>query len=202
MKGFIDEEAFTRMNYDVVNLDKKKKVIEEWPELHEIESFRKWRVPFLDKIHRYVILMADSKSPLREAYIDLGDRKLEAAMYAGFDGVKNLPKDDVFGGGNKYVLAMIVDYQRYINDQLVTLLDTNEDIFYEFVEASREKILDGDLDQKEKLMAIERKAILSDKLDIIRKRIRDYREELHGDDDDVKEYATVRNTPESRAKNV
>lgn len=151
-----------------------------------------------DKMLRYVLMMYDMKSPLREYYPELDKRKQFAASLAGYD----LDKDDVTAlfdfkvkSGDEDIayeelLDLIVKYLKYQNNYVWSMIVSNEQAFYEFnkrvmipVEGQRDKDILQAVDIKNKLM---------DAQDVIVQRLQKYLRELTGEDEILEQSITKR----------
>lgn len=142
-----------------------------------------------DKQIRYVLLMYDQNSPLRNHYPDLSKRKEFAASIAGYD----LMKDDVTmlfdfkqkNDEDEYVpneelLAVIMKYLKYQNSWVWSMIVSNEQAFYEYnmrvmmpVEGNKDKDI---------LQAINIKTQIMTSQDEIYQRLQKYYKDLSGGD--------------------
>lgn len=151
-----------------------------------------------NRMLKYVLLMYDMNSPLREFYPELDKRKQFAASMAGYD----LDKDDVtalFDFKIKVdddevaydeLLNMIIKYLKYQNNYVWSMIVSNEQAFYEFnkrvmipVEGQRDKDILQAVDIKNKLM---------DAQDVIVQRLQKYLRELTGEDEALEQSITKR----------
>jgi hypothetical protein len=166
----------------------KKPMLVAYPKLKEIIGSGD------DRMIRYVILMYDVTSPLRQHYPDLSKRKEFAATLAGFD----LMKDDVVSlfefrlNDEPYepLLDMITTYLKYQNNWVWSMIVSNEQAFYEYnrrvmmpVEGNRDKDI---------LQAINIKTQIMVSQDDIYQRLQKYYRELSGGDDKLQEAITTR----------
>lgn len=166
----------------------KKPMLTAYPKLKEIIGSGD------DRMIRYVILMYDVTSPLRQHYPDLSKRKEFAATLAGFD----LMKDDVVSlfefrlNDEPYepLLDMITTYLKYQNNWVWSMIVSNEQAFYEYnrrvmmpVEGNRDKDI---------LQAINIKTQIMVSQDDIYQRLQKYYRELSGGDDKLQEAITTR----------
>ncbi len=166
----------------------KKPMLVAYPKLKEILGSGD------DRMIRYVILMYDVTSPLRQHYPDLSKRKEFAATLAGFD----LMKDDVVSlfefrlNDEPYepLLDMITTYLKYQNNWVWSMIVSNEQAFYEYnrrvmmpVEGNRDKDI---------LQAINIKTQIMVSQDDIYQRLQKYYRELSGGDDKLQESITTR----------
>jgi len=151
-----------------------------------------------DRMIRYVLLMYDMNSPLREYYPELEKRKQFAASTAGYD----LDKDDVTGLFDfkikveeeevvyEELLNLIVKYLKYQNNYVWSMIVGNEQAFYEFNKRVMIPV-DGTRD-KDILQAVDIKNKLMDAQDNIVQRLQRYLRELTGEDDKLEESITKR----------
>lgn len=191
-------KLFERMEF---NPTIKKSLAAEYPKLKQLLG------DFDDKMARYVILMYDHLSPLREHYPDLKKRKEFAASMAGYD----LNKDDVsclydfkIKEEDDYVpydelLDMILKYLRYQNNWIWSMIVSNEQAFYEYnrrvmmpVEGNRDKDI---------LQAINIKTQVMESQDQIYQRLQKYYREFSAGDTDLESEIAKRKkmSPESIA---
>ena len=151
-----------------------------------------------DKMLRYVLLMYDMHSPLREYYPEIFKRKQFAASIAGFD----LDKDDVTAlfdfkikDGDEEVpyeelLDLIIKYLKYQNNYVWSMIVGNEQAFYEFNKRVMLPV-DGNRD-KDILQAITIKTQIMTAQDEIVQRLQKYLRQLTGEDDQLEESITKR----------
>lgn len=196
----ISENDYLRMEF---NPTVKKAVTVVYPKLKQIVG------DVNDKMLRYVLLMYDQNSPLREYYPELGKRKNFAASIAGYD----LDKDDVtelfdFKTKNEedeYVpcdemLELIMKYLKYQNNWIWSMIVSNEQAFYEFNQRVMMPV-DGSRD-KDILQAINIKTQIMQSQDDIAQRLKKYIRELSGGDEQLEDSIIKRKrlSPESQAK--
>jgi DNA-binding protein Fis len=183
--GMIDEREYKRMEFDPTV---KKSLTAVYPKLKEIVGSGD------DKMLRYVILMYDVSSPLRQHYPELGKRKEFAASIAGYD----LMKDDVTSlfdfklNDEPYeeLIDMIMKYLKYQNNWVWTMIVSNEQAFFEYnkrvmmpVEGNRDKDI---------LQAINIKTQIMTSQDEIYQRLQKYYRDLSGGDDSLQDAITIR----------
>lgn len=181
----IDEREYKRMEFDPTV---KKSLTAVYPKLKEIVGSGD------DKMLRYVILMYDVSSPLRQHYPELGKRKEFAASIAGYD----LMKDDVTSlfdfklNDEPYeeLIDMIMKYLKYQNNWVWTMIVSNEQAFFEYnkrvmmpVEGNRDKDI---------LQAINIKTQIMTSQDEIYQRLQKYYRDLSGGDDSLQDAITIR----------
>lgn len=176
----IEEREYSRMEFNPVV---KKPLTVVYPKLKEIVG------SVDDKQIRYVLLMYDLNSPLRNHYPDLHKRKEFAASIAGYD----LMKDDVTTlfefkikneqdeyEPNEVLLGVIMKYLKYQNNWVWSMIVSNEQAFYEYnmrvmmpVEGNKDKDI---------LQAINIKTQIMTSQDEIYQRLQKYYKDLSGGD--------------------
>jgi hypothetical protein len=151
-----------------------------------------------DKLSRYVLLMYDMNSPLREYYPEISKRKQFAAAIAGFD----LDKDDVTALFDfkikvddeevpyEELLNLIIKYLKYQNNYVWSMIVGNEQAFYEFNKRVMLPV-DGNRD-KDILQAITIKTQIMTAQDEIVQRLQKYLRQLTGEDEMLEESITKR----------
>ena len=188
----------------------KKKITVVYPKLSEMFG------SVDDKMARYILLMYDSNSPLRNYFPELQKRKEFSASIAGYD----IDKDDVtplftftrkvveeaededsepkeYVEPHEELLHAISDFLIYQNNRLWVLISTNEQAFYECqVKVMTEVVSDQD---KDALSAIKIKKELLVAMDEIHKRLQLYYRELSGDDKDLELEITKRRRTSAEA---
>lgn len=166
----------------------KKPMLAAYPKLKEVLGSGD------DRMIRYVVLMYDVSSPLRQHYPDLSKRKEFAASLAGFD----LMKDDVVSlfefrlneEPHEDLLAMITAYLKYQNNWVWSMIVSNEQAFYEYNQRVMMPV-EGNRD-KDILQAINIKTQIMESQDQIYQRLQRYYRELSGGDEKLQEAITTR----------
>jgi len=176
----IEEREYNRMEFNPVV---KKPLTSVYPKLKEVVG------SVDDKQIRYILLMYDQNSPLRNHYPDLFKRKEFAASIAGYD----LMKDDVTTlfefrqkneedeyEPNEELLGVIMKYLKYQNNWVWSMIVSNEQAFYEYnmrvmmpVEGNKDKDI---------LQAINIKTQIMTSQDEIYQRLQKYYKDLSGGD--------------------
>lgn len=156
-----------------------------------------------EKMMKYVLLMYDVNSPLRQFYPELSKRKEFAASMAGYD----LMKENVtvlfdFKDGdtpNEELLSMVINYLKYQNNWVWSMIVSNSEAFYEYNKRVMMPV-EGNKD-KDILQAINIKTQIMESQDQIYQRLQRYYKELSGGDDLLEEALTKRKriSPESVA---
>ena len=185
----IPESEYGKMEFNPVV---KKSLTATYPKIKQIVGEAN------DKMLRYVILMYDMNSPLREYYPEVSKRKQFAASIAGYD----LNKEDVtplFDFKIKiddeevpydYLLNLIVKYLKYQNNYVWSMIVSNEQAFYEFNKRVMLPV-DGNRD-KDILQAITIKTQIMTAQDEIVQRLQKYLRQLTGEDEQLEESITKR----------
>lgn len=195
----IDEKEYSRMEFNPVV---KKSLTVVYPKLKDIVG------SVDDKQIRYIILMYDINSPLRNHYPDLARRKEFAASIAGYDlssdQVEELFEFKVKGDlgefvPNEQMLKVIIDYLMYTSSRVWSLIVSNEQFFYEC--AKRVLVPVEDDRDKDLLTAVSTKTKLIESMDAINERLQRYYKDLSGGDTQLEEVITKRKrlSPESIA---
>lgn len=164
-------------------------MVSKYPFLKDIAS----GIP--DKAVRYLLLMYDSKSPLRNMYPDLQKRKEFAAVVAGYDLVKDESKFEelktfvhiVTNEEGDEVKVPCEDYLEFLTKLLMyqssrvwSMIVANESAFYEYHRKVMAEVTDGG--DKDILQAVTIKTKLMEAMDDIDKRLKGYYREMSGDD--------------------
>lgn len=181
----IGDKEYSRMEFDPTV---KKNIQSVYPKLKDIVGSGD------DKMVRYVILMYDVSSPLRQHYPELGKRKEFAASIAGYD----LMKDNVVSlfdfkideEPNEELLDMIIKYLKYQNNWVWSMIVSNEQAFYEYNRRVMMPV-EGNKD-KDILQAISIKTQIMSSQDEIYQRLQKYYRDLSGGDDKLEEAITTR----------
>lgn len=179
----VTEKELSRMEFNPVV---KKSLTAVYPKLKAIFGNAD------DRMVRYVLLMYDRKSPMREYYPDLAKRKEFCAAMAGYDIEKEdmgplfdfrvKTGEDTFET-NEEMLSMIVSYLKYQNNYLWAMVVNNEQAFYEFSKRVMVPVEGGK--DKDMLQAVDIKNKLMEAQDNIVQRLEKYMRELTGGDDNL-----------------
>lgn len=194
----MNTKLFERMEF---NPTVKKGLVYEYPKLKSLFG------DFDDKMMRYIILMYDVNSPLKDHYPDLVKRKEAAATMSGYD----LLKDDVvkmfefkIQDGEDYIpydemINLVIDYLKYQNNWVWSMIVSNENAFYEYVRRVMMPV-EGNRD-KDILQAINIKTQVMESQDQIYQRLQRYYRELSGGDSSLQDEIVKRRkiSPESIA---
>jgi len=197
----IPEKEFARMEF---NPTVKKGLYSVYPKLSNIIG------KYDEKLVRYVLLMYDVKSPLKDHYPDLQKRKEMAAAMSGYD----MDKDDVTGifefkikEEEEYIpheelLNLTIAYLKYQNNWVWSMVVSNEQAFYEYNKRVMMPV-DGSRD-KDILQAINIKTQIMVAQDEIYNRLQKYYKDMSGGDTDLEQAIVSRKRmrPEEIANNV
>ena len=176
----IDEKEFSKIEF---NPTVRKNLTVAYPKLKEIVG------TVDDKQLRYVILMYDINSPLRNHYPDLFKRKEFAADIAGYDLMKDdvttlfdfkIKNDEDEYVPNEDMLQLIMKYLKYQNNWVWSMIISNEQAFYEYNMRVMMPV-DGARD-KDILQAINIKTQIMTSQDEIYQRLQKYYRDLSGGD--------------------
>lgn len=186
----IDEKEFSKIEF---NPTVRKNLTVAYPKLKEIVG------TVDDKQLRYVILMYDINSPLRNHYPDLFKRKEFAADIAGYDLMKDdvttlfdfkIKNDEDEYVPNEDMLQLIMKYLKYQNNWVWSMIISNEQAFYEYNMRVMMPV-DGARD-KDILQAINIKTQIMTSQDEIYQRLQKYYRDLSGGDSQLEEVITKR----------
>lgn len=134
-EDLFSSKDFEGLLYNVTLIPSTRKVMEKFPKLKSLPSF-KHRFKKLDKekVVRYIILMYDQGTPFRKRYNKINLRKIEVAKYVHFQhkvgGLFNSEVNDMLMGENRDVNKMIVEYVRHQKNYKYTYLVGLEEGFY------------------------------------------------------------------------
>jgi hypothetical protein len=174
----------------------KQKLFVAYPKLKEIVG------DIDDKSLRYILLMYDSKSPLRDQYPDMNRRKGFAAQIAGFGeddpridelhsfSKKTKVEDEIVVQPCEDLLEALSRFLMYQSSRVWSLIIANEAAFYEYHRKVMVEVTDGG--DKDVLQAVTIKTKLMEAMDDIDKRLQSYYRELSGDDKLLEEQLTKR----------
>lgn len=189
---------FSKMRYDPTS-----EVVKNYPELVSQLGIHD------EKMIKYILLMYDEKSPMRNAYPDLEKRKEFCADFAGYDSkihaevikdLKSMTKDEKTPVGDdedeKFKTVTVI-WDEFVdavlsfvinqNSRLWAMIVTNEQAFYEYQRRVMAEI-DGNAN-KSSLEAINTKTKLLEAMDDIDKRLDSYYHKLSGGDKSVEDAA-------------
>lgn len=187
------------MHFKVMGLDSgDADALLAMPEFEEVELERIHKQQLVQVV-KYLVLMYDKHSPLVSKYPDLETRKEKAIDLAHINlGTQKKLVKRLTTLDDDDLLAIVAQMLRKQGEQDFSLLVSQEQLFYELLQNVMDPISsDNDKDQ---MMALERKAKLSDMLEGVGERIEKYRARYYRGDDDMEE--KVRKTYRLTAENV
>lgn len=200
-----DPKEFKAMEFNVFSIPKEKDLLRSMPKMKQIPEFKSCDHPDRDRLIRYVCYAYDKNSPVRHHFKSLEDKKMNAAVLAGFDPDEDSDTIDAmmrFDPNDSYgaiVLILVDGFLRFIHDNVWSMIVTNEEVFNEY----RSQLLATTISDKSKelLQSLELKSKLMEQMDIIVDRLDGYYRKLYGDDEEIrKALRKKRVTPESFAK--
>ena len=148
----------------------------------------------IDKLIRYVIMVYDSKSPIRRAEKDPIRLKNIAADLVMLDKSEEY-RLSIFSGSDTTTFLLVTRYLvRFVKEKEFAALCAFEFKYYENINELLTPIIG--LTNAERLDAARKKSVISDEVDKDIKRIDEYWEMIYGDKDLVKEVKVKRMTPE------
>ena len=158
-------------------------------------GLHKHRRVALEKMIKYIIYMYDIKSPMRQLFADVDERKKESAGLAGYD----LDKDSVrleriFNFDDRDISQMVTSFLKYQNNKSWAILQSNEEVLWQYHQELLKPITNFKQD-KEKLQALDIKSKLMNECDAIIKRIESYEEKIYGQDKKLMQ--SIQSTPTS-----
>jgi hypothetical protein len=143
-----------------------------------------------DKVFRYMNLLYSSGSKLINTHRhNLGARKEEAAIKAGFDlkkkGIRDQVQHDLFEVKNPKILKMIMRFLILQKNPLWSSIVTTEQCHAEYQLIIMDPL--SPEDEKKRTDAAKNKAFLMAECDKMLIRLKGYYKDLFGDDDDLQE---------------
>lgn len=194
----IDDKAFSRLKIPVHKekaIIAKHKIILDRIYGDEFKKIKASRRKDLENLIKYVVYMYDIMSPLRHHYSDVGHRKLEAAVLAGYDPDREEKLlEGIFNFSDDVAKFLVSEFLKYLNNKTWAILQSNEEVLWQYNEELLQSITDFKTD-KEKLQALDMKTKLMRECDEIVGRIEGYEQKIFGEDKSL--LAMVRDTPTS-----
>lgn len=136
----------------------------------------------LDKIISYVVYMYDLQSPMRKFFSDIGERKKECAVLAGYDLEADKKRvEKIFDFTDSNITDLVTAFLKYQNNKAWAVLQSNEEVLWQYHQELLNPITVFKQD-KEKLQALEIKSKLMHECDAIIKRIEVYQDKIFGGD--------------------
>lgn len=135
----------------------------------------------LDKMVRYIMVLYDKRSPIIKQITNIGQRKNEAALVAGYD--LKLDADlleGLFDFIDTDLQILALQFLKDQNDMYWSMIVSNEQTFWEYQRAlnARVEVFTGD---KQKMDALNIKSKLMDECDRITERVEIYYLKVFGD---------------------
>lgn len=184
------------MRFDVLSVPQGQNVLHNFPDLKRIESFVEYPGSQGGELNqdltiKYVVLLYSEDSILnKKPAIELSERKLMAAEYAGFERDKRNEfnaevTQKLFNINSRYVLSMIVDYLIFQKKHLWTEIVTLEQEYEEYIRLRMDPV--SAEHDKDTLMAAEKKDKLRAACKGMRKDLDHFYKEFFTDNSDVKD---------------
>ena len=147
----------------------------------------------LEKMIKYIIYMYDIKSPMRQLFADVDERKKESAGLAGYDLDKDsLRIERIFNFDDRDISQMVTSFLKYQNNKSWDAQSIKEKTMYH---QELLKPITNFKQDKEKLQALDIKSKLMNECDAIIKRIESYEDKIYGQD--KKLIQSIQSTPTS-----
>jgi hypothetical protein len=199
---------FSKMMFDVSAVPQGQDLCNRFQKLGQIKEFQSYPHPDRNRVIRYVVMMYDVKSPLRDTYPDLQLRKEAALDLAGFDkNAKGDYKDEkvhlIMDMKDEEVNALIFEYLKLQNSRTWMMIVSTEEMFLEYQKLIMEPIKKKDGEkEKDILAAADIKKKLREECNAMDSDLERFYKKLSGDDLQVEEVIVKkkRSTPESIAK--
>jgi hypothetical protein len=197
----MNDSPTKNMRFDVLSVDEGQNVLYNLPDLKRLDSFVEYPGSpggelNQDKVIKYVVLLYSEDSILnKRPAIDLPDRKLMAAEYAGFERNKNGEfevdvVEKLFNLNSFETLRMIHEFLIFQKKHLWTEICTLEQEYDEFIRLRLEPVSDEKDNQT--LAAAERKGKLRKDCKDIRTELISLYKEFFTDNSDVQELHHVK----------
>lgn len=154
-KLLLNDRDFDALTYNVMRHKNDVNILNHFPTLQGIKSFRDYKGD-RNKVIKYIVLCYDKGSPILTRYMqDSVNRKVLSAQYAGFDtdkeGLFEDYVDAIMKCQDKEVNTMIIDFIRTFNDPTFSLLMAGLESYYQKLE----QIVSADLGGKRDVFQIE-----------------------------------------------
>lgn len=196
-----EKGEFSKLRFNVYLVKHGKDLLQEYPKLAAIKSFKDYADADRNRLIRYIVYMYDKDSPLVKRFQKIEDRQRESALLAGYDINKYHDRmQELYSNSNPDVTEMIVDFIVEINSRKWAMINSNEATFYEFQRALMTPIDRASANnEKAGMDAIMVKSKMMEESDIIDLRLDKYYEDLFGSREFVEYGKRKRITPESVA---
>jgi len=189
------------MDFSNFSIDISVDDIRKNTRLGDLKSF-KVNEPDIKKLAKYVVLTYDPDSPFRTKYPNLDKRKLEVAVYVGYDLVKDADRlEEIMDFKSPIVADMVYEFllTQPKNAKLWMLIISSEETFYEFQRALQSGIKYTPND-KDKLQTIAIKDKLLDSSENILSRLDTLYKKMFEETEIIEKAQRQRITPENMAK--
>lgn len=188
---------------DKGNIQEDKRLSLIWPnENSEIESADEWDNVSRETLIRYIICLYDPESPLLRDEPNLNQRKIEAAMVAGYNIEKQQDwlEKEIYPCRNEYVVYVIARYLQLRKSREFAGLMADEQTYWEFIHRLMEPVTKADKD-RDLMSALDIKTKLSAAKEEINARLMANWKKFFNDDEDAMRQVSKINiwSPESMA---
>ena len=134
-KVLLNNKDFDTLTYNVMKYKVDVNLLNMFPTLNAIDSFRQYQGD-RNRVIRYIVLCYDKGSPILNRYMrDDVKRKTLAAQYSGWpsdeEGLFDTEVDSIMKCMNHETNAMIIDFLKTFNDPNWALLMTGMESYYQ-----------------------------------------------------------------------
>lgn len=189
------------MDFSNLTIDISVADIRKGTRLGELKSFRV-NEPDIKQLAKYVVLVYDPDSPFRIKYPNLDKRKLEVAVWVGYDLKEDADRlEDIMSLRSAIVAEMVYEFLLTLpkNNKLWMLIISNEETFYEFQRALQSGV-EFTKDDRDKLQTISIKDKLLDSSETILARLDALYKKMFEEPEIVDKAQKKRITPENMAQ--
>jgi hypothetical protein len=135
---FIDKD-FEKLYFNVNTIPKQQDALRFFPKLAKYDEFKAKIDPLVFTIvFKYIVYVYDINSPFVEKFKDLTERKIQAALCAGFtvnqSGLFLPAVDEMMKGKNTKINRMIIRYIRLLGEPEFALLVVTMEAYYSKLE--------------------------------------------------------------------
>lgn len=178
ISDIFNKDDFNKMFFNPYGVNGS--LLKKYPKLKMFKSF----LSADNKLIKYVLLMYDANTPLKEQFPDLNIRKEQAALLCGYDLIKDESLlSTIFFFENEKVTKMVDEFLRKQNNRVWSMIVSNEQTFFEY-QTKLLRPVDGDKD-KDILQALQIKSKIMDDLNNINDRLEAYYMKLYGEDQEL-----------------
>ena len=179
--GLLNASDFNQMRFNVYEVKAKTDLNNHFRLDKLFDSFAEYGDADRNKVTKYIFYMYDPKSPLIQYFTDISKRKAEASALAGFDHKKDEDRlKELYMLNEDKVANMVIEFLRYINIRVWTMIVSSEETFYEYSQALLDKVLNVNND-KDRLSAVQTKSKIMEDMDAIDARLVKYYRTLYGE---------------------